>query len=115
MALLDLSSTQYLQSYYALLGLSWATDFITEQSNLNPELAPMRYLSSISLALIVLMALACTATPAKKAATGLDKPFSFSDDIDSQQEAMAIYLAYQRQHPVMHNWGDRVGGSTAGA
>jgi hypothetical protein len=62
-ALLDLSSTQYLQSYYALLGLSWATDFITEQSNLNPELAPMHYLSSISLALVVLMALACTATP----------------------------------------------------
>ena len=68
----------------------------------------MRYLTSISLALVVLMALACTATPAKKAATGLDKPFSLSDDIDSPQEAMAIYLAYQRQHPVMHNWGDKV-------
>ena len=76
----------------------------------------MRYLSSISLALIVhvllsivgLMTLACTATPVKKATTGLDKPFSLSDDIDSQQEAMAIYLAYQRQHPVMHNWGDKV-------
>jgi len=77
----------------------------------------MRYLSSISLALIahvmlsivVLMALACTATPAnslvKESATGLEKPFLLSDDIDSQHEALSIFLGYQRQHPVMHNWG----------
>ena len=44
----------------------------------------------------------------KKVTIGLGKPFSLSDDINSQQEAMAIYLASQRQHPVMHNSGDKV-------
>ena len=81
----------------------------------------MRYLSSISLALIVhvllsigmLMALACTAAPAEKTATGLDRPFILSDDVDSQRGKMAIYLAYQRQHPEMRNWGDEIAQSNA--
>jgi hypothetical protein len=85
----------------------------------------MRYLSSISLAvvvhvllsIVVLMILACTATPAnssvKETATGLEKPFLLSDDIDSQHEALSIFLGYQRQHPVMHNWGDKLAQSNA--
>jgi len=85
----------------------------------------MRYLSTLSLALVVhvllsivvLMALACTAEPAnspvKKTATGLEKPFLLSGDIDSQHETTSIFLGYQRQHSVMHNWGDKLAQSNA--
>ena len=57
----------------------------------------MRYLSSISLAFIVLMALACTATPATLAPTP-------SGPMYSEEEAIAVLKAHLQAKPIRGEW-----------